>query len=253
MPTIQKLVISTQIPDQFQKLEALLKGNFKLLNIPMIQIEDVLPDLELLDEIKKVNEFDWILFTSMRGVQGFFKLLDEADLHQKDIKYPKFSCIGNATNLELNKFGFNSAYINPGNTSKEFSQHLIKEIIKSTDKVLLPLGEKADTYLTESIQKVCFAKRINVYKTVDIEQIDSDILSIIDQDNYGMLVFTSPSAFDNFIALTGYSPETKNLQIATIGRRTSEAVENKGFKVVVEAKNSSMEGLASSIIEYFNN
>ncbi len=253
MPTPQKLVISTQMADQFQKFAKLFGEDFKLLNIPMIQIEDVLPDLELLDEIKKVNEFDWILFTSMRGVQGFFKLLDEADLHQKDIKKPKFSCIGKATNLELNKFGFNSAYINPGNTSKEFSQHFIQDIIKSTDKVLLPLGEKADTYLTESLQKVCTATRINVYKTIDIEQIDSDILNIIHEDKYGVLVFTSPSAFDNFIALTGYPPETKNLQIATIGRRTSEAVENKGFKVKVEAKYSNMEGLALSIQEYFNN
>ncbi len=253
MPTLQKLVISTQMPDQFQKFAKLFGEDFKLLNVPMIKIEFIELNAELFETINLVPGFDWVIFTSMRGVQAFFELLVQARYTRNHIPDLKFACIGSATEEELKKFDHYASYINPGNTSKEFSQHLIQDIIKSNNKVLLPLGEKADTYLTESLQKVCSATRINVYKTIDIEHIDSNILNIIDEDKYGLLVFTSPSAFDNFITLTGYSPETKNLQIATIGRRTSEAVENKSFQVTVEAKNSSMEGLALSIIEYFSN
>jgi len=252
MQTHQKLIISTQIPNQFLKLESLLKNNFRLMNMPMIRIEDIEPNPEILDTIKKVNEFNWIIFTSMRGIQGFFKLLNLAGLNPNDIKNPKFSCIGKATNEELKKYGFNSSYINPDNTSKEFSTRLIESVIENNDKVLLPLGEKADTYLTESLQKVCYAKRINVYKTIDIEQIDNSILSLIEKDEYEMMIFTSPSAFDNFVKLTKFTTESKNLKIATIGKRTSEAVLQKGFKVMLEAKNSNMEGLAEVIKNKFH-
>jgi uroporphyrinogen-III synthase len=187
----------------------------------------------------------------MRGIQGFFKLVDLAGLKPTDIKNPKFSCIGKATNSELKKFGFNSSYINPDSTSKEFSARLIQSVIEESNKVLLPLGERADTFLTESLQKVCQARRINVYKTIDVEQIDYNILSIIKKDEYGILVFTSPSAFDNFIKLSKFTPESNNLKIATIGKKTSEVVKRAKFNVMVEAKNSTIEGLAVEIKREF--
>lgn len=245
----QKLIISTQMPDQFLKLESLLKDNFRLVNMPMIKIEDIEPNPELLETIRRVNDFDWIIFTSMRGIHGFFKLLNLAELNPNEIKNPKFACIGKATNSELKKFGFNSSYINPDSTSKEFSARLIQSVIEETDKVLLPLGERADTFLTESLQKVCQAKRVNVYKTIDVEQIDNNILSIIEKDEYGILVFTSPSAFDNFIKLTKFTPESNNFKIATIGKKTSEVVKKAKFNVMLEAKNSTIEGLADEIIK----
>ncbi len=248
-----KTIISTQLPDQFKKLETLFDKQVELLNMPLIEIEQMPATEDLLSEIKSVSSCNWLIFTSMRGVQCFFTLFDNTGQERNTLQSLRFACIGNSTNHELKKYGFEADYINPGNTSKEFSRHLVEEVLSKDDRVLLPLAEKANEYLPTQLARYCTANRINVYQTRGVEKIDSELLKRIKGKQYDLIIFSSPSAIENFINLTAFNPATDELKIASIGATTSQAIEKFGYNPILTASKSDLKTLTKEILEYLNN
>jgi uroporphyrinogen III methyltransferase/synthase len=249
---VDRVIISTQLPDQFNKLESLLSEKVQLINFPMIEIEYIPLDSEINEKINKVSKYTWLIFTSMRGVRGFFELQRQSGNVSAYFEFPKIACIGNATGLELIMNGYQPDYVNPGNTSREFSISLLNDVLKPEDKVLLVLGERADDYLQAELQRHCFTERINVYKTIDVEQVDIRIFEMIEHDQYHLILFTSPSAFQNFVKLGNYHPGGIEFKILSIGNRTTSEIEKLGYRVLITAQKSSMDGLADEIMKFFN-
>lgn len=247
---MKKRVLSTQMPDQFNKLEKIIGERVDLINIPMIQIEPMDVNEELLETIKSSVYYTWIVFTSMRGVEHYFKLLDLAGMDKSSLSKIKFASIGESTDNELKKHGINCDYINPGSTSKEFATYLINEVLTPSDQVLLPLGNLAGDVLPEKLQEYCPTRRIDVYQTIGITKVPWDVIKMIDKDDYDLLVFTSPSAFENFIGIMGFHPIMKTLKIASIGARTNEKIEEEGFKSNLTASKPKIEVLAKEILEF---
>lgn len=248
--TKEKRIISTQMPSQFDKLDKLIGDRVELINIPMIRIDPMEVTPELLDEIKSSLDFSWIIFTSMRGVEHYFKLFNETGLDKSLLNKIKFATIGTSTDGELQKHGIKSNYINPGNSSKEFARYLTNEVLTFNDKAFLPLGNLAGDMLQEELQEVCTAKRVDVYQTIGLRDVPWDVIKMIDADNYDLLIFTSPSAFENFVGIMGFHPVMKKLKIASIGSRTDDLIEKKGYKPNLTASKPYIEILADEILEY---
>jgi uroporphyrinogen-III synthase len=248
-----KPIISTQLPDQFQKLREFIPSEIPMLNFPMIEIEHIPLNPVLKKRIENLSAFGWLIFTSMRGVRAFLELLNSLGINAKSMEIPKIATIGNATNLELNKYSLASDYINPGNTAKEFSVHLLNGILKPSDRVLLVLGERADDSLQNELSNFCQTERMDVYKTMDIEKVDPELFQRVNSDQYSWLVFTSPSAFQNFIRLGNYHADNQNFRIASIGQRTSGEIEKLRFKVQLTSEKAELKDLADLISNHIKN
>ena len=243
-----KTIISTQPEAQAQKLFKLLRSNNLLFfSMPLIYTQTIKPNPEIEKNLKNIKSFTKIIFTSKRGVSSFFELAKEFNLDKNDLRQAEYAAIGTSTAAEILKNGFQVNYINRGNTSKEFAEYLLSEVIRPNEKILLPLGNLAPEFLQAKLSKMADCTRINVYETIKIKNPDKEILNIIDKDNYDLLIFTSPSAFENFIEITNYKPDEKQLKILSIGQTTTGFIETKGFKVQITAKKSSIEGLADII------
>lgn len=247
-----KMLITTFLSEQFEQFKKFLDDKFALVNFPMIEINYLSKNENLIQIFKTISDYNWLIFTSKRGVRGFFNLLEESAIHPDKIRFPKVACIGEATKAELEKFGYQTSYTNPGNTSQEFGNHLLDGVIKSEDKVLLALGERADNKLTEMLCKYCSAERINVYKTIDVECVDEHLFELIAQNQYEFVVFTSPSAFENFIRLGSYKASHVKLRIASIGQKTTSFIEKLGFQVSLTAKKSGLKNLAREINDFLH-
>ncbi len=67
---------------------------------------------------------------------------------------------------------------------------------------------------------------------------------------YDLIVFTSPSTFQNFCLF--YEVENiKYLKAASIGTTTTKSIQDFGLEPIVTATKSNVEGLSESISEYF--
>jgi uroporphyrinogen-III synthase len=234
-------------------MEFFTDSGVNILNYPMISIDSVELNSEIIAQFDKLNEFDWVVFTSKNGVKSFLQLWKQHKNGIPDFTNIKIAAIGQATANILSDYGYKTAFINPGTTSNEFIHAIDKhEIIKNIDNVLLVLGNLAPDTLKQKLKEITpKVQRINVYQTSYLKQINPDFKKTIEAHSDALLVFTSPSAFDNFINHCEVCIQDKlKLQIASIGKTTSHFIKLKGFTIAVESSKSTFEDLAEKIIEY---
>ncbi|RLD64692.1 MAG: hypothetical protein DRI95_10330 [Bacteroidetes bacterium] len=249
----KNIIISTQPVEQAEKLSSLIQSqDVEFIKMPLIKTKTFELNKEIKNTLINLSIFNYIIFTSKRGVSGFFKLLKDMKLSVNHTSSLKFAVIGKPTAIELKNYGFKADYINPGNTSKEFLFYLLRDVINNCDKILMPLGNLASNFLPDALSEVATVTKIDVYETIKLKNINKRTLNKIDQNDYHLLVFTSPSAFENFIEITDYVPSNKKLSILSIGQTTTNAIQKLGFKVLLTAKKSTIEELAKEI-EKLNN
>lgn len=242
-------VISTQPVEQAAKLKSALEGtNFTFFSLPMIKIQTVQPNTALQHILDHITDFDHILFTSKNGVLSLAKLLQPQQ--KKLLNQIPVSVIGQGTASALNQINVKPLHINPGNTGVDFAQYLLSSVIKENERVLLVQGELAPDFLEKELARKAHIKRINVYQTLPCKDADNTIISKIKADQYGLLVVTSPSAFEN---LTKYiNPEKQQLRILSIGATTTAAIRAVTNTKVITATKPGTNYLKEKIIQYFN-
>ena len=252
-PLQDKTIVSTRAIDSGDSLPDLLQSKgAKVISLPMIQIVPAQLNTHLSEILNNLEMFDWIFFSSKNGVTNFFRLLLEA---KGDTELPKAirkAVIGIKTAFELDYFGYAADFISPGNTSEDLLDQFYKKFNSKNQRVLLSLGNLADDTLINRLSKENDVKRINVYQTMIPGNINSEALEMIRQDKYDLLVFTSPSTFQNFCSLYEHD-KIKFLKMASLGSTTTKAIEDRGFKPVITSKTSTSEGLVDAITEYFIN
>lgn len=253
LPLQNKLFISTRPAGASDELRHLLnEAGASLLEFPLIEIKPAPLSSHEKQLISRLEQFQWMILTSPNGVRHFFELLQEVTGTQKLSESLQIAVIGEKTEKTLEKYGYSAAFINPGSTAEDFAEPFARHIAgeKSKPKIVLPLGNLARTVIQDQLQKLADCMRINVYKTEIPESVDRNIAKQIENENYDMLIFTSPSGIQNFLQLFP-KLKNKNIHMACIGETTARAAREKGFQPLAVAQNSSAAGLVESIVNYY--
>jgi hydroxymethylbilane synthase len=246
-----KIIISTRALEPGDTLPDILKVcGAKLLSLPMIEIVASPLDSQLIEQLSRVQQYDWIFFTSKNGVINFFKHLIDVKGNTELPKTAKLAVIGYKTGLELEYYGYTPTLISDENTSDQLLNQFYKTYHPTDLTILLCMGNLADNTLSNRLSTQNKVERINVYQTVKPTYADPEIIKIIKDDQYDLIVFTSASTFTNFCTFFN-SDQIGRLKLASIGTTTTRAIHEAGFEPVLTAKKSSAEGLRDAIIEYY--
>jgi uroporphyrinogen-III synthase len=250
-----KVFISTRPKSESKELaELFTDAGVTLLEFPMIQIQAAPLSENEKEYFKGLTEFQWLVFTSPNGVRYFFKNLKEIQSNTNLPETLQIAVIGNKTEKTLNEFGFSASFKNPGSTGEDFAEYFIQEI-KKDDKqpnILLSLGNIARTVIQDKLTEFANCTRINVYQTTKPESFDKQVLKQIENNNYALLIFTSPSGINNFLSLS-YSLQKENIRIACIGRTTANEARKDNITPKVIATKSTTLGLFESVSNYYKN
>jgi Uroporphyrinogen-III synthase len=221
-----------------------------IIDFPMIEI--VGADLTAVRGVISRNEdFDWVIFTSTNGASYFYTFLQEVSGHRNLSKFTKIAVIGQSTAKMVKKLDRNPDFIGSGNTAEELVEELIEKEQLSNLSVLLPLGNLAPDTLQNRLSKTCTVTRLDVYKTVRSRHIDHSRIDMIVDGKYDLILFTSPSGVENFVVTMGKENIKPDLRIASIGKVTTQAVENQGLKALITSEVSTYEGLMEEIVKYY--
>ena len=251
LPLKDKVIISTRALDSGDSLPDVLKERgAKLLSLPMISISRSQLRSEEMELMKNLDLFDWIFFTSKNGVSHFFKHLIEIKGNTELPKSVKLAVIGVKTAIELDYYGYAPDFINEENTAVDLIKHFYEKYNPENLKILLSLGSLADNSIFDKFSVENKVNRINVYNTVKPACADAGILKIINNDEYDLIVFTSPSTFHHFCSFYDANLIGK-LKMVSIGTTTTKAITDAGFEPLFTAKKSNAEGLRDAIIEHF--
>jgi len=246
-----KVIISTRALEPGDSLPDILKAcGAKLLPLPMIEINPTPLDSRMIEQLNHLEGFDWIFFTSKNGVVNFFKYLIDVKGNTELPKTVKLAVIGYKSGLELEYYGYTPTLICDENTSDELLIQFYKKYQPQNVNILLSLGNLADNTLSNRLSVENTVHRVNVYQTVKPDYADPEVIEIIKNGFYDLIVFTSPSTFTNFCSY--FNPDQiGKLKMVSIGMTTTRAIQEAGFEPVITAKKSNAEGLRDAIIEYY--
>ena len=247
-----KLFISTRPEGQSDELKHLLETEgAALVEMPLIEIRQLKLNTEDKILVSNLDQFQWLILTSPNGVRCFFNILKELEITVLPENI-QIAVIGRKTEKILNYFGYQAAFVNPGNTGEDFAAAFIQKIKDTQPKILFALGTLARTLIQDELSAFAQCTRINVYETVIPESFDKKALELIQNDQYEMLIFTSPSAIQNFMTINNNIP-AENIRIACIGEVTAREAKKQGIPPLVVAEDASAKGIVQSIIQSYSN
>lgn len=193
---------------------------------------------------KKLPDYDYLIFTSVNSENIFFDYLIENEIDIRSIK-AKFAVVGPATEKNLRARGI-IAQIKPEKFAAEGLFSVIKNQVKSGDKILIPCSKKSRNFLEDSLLgSGCEVDIAHIYDTQKDETSDLNAFEDVD-----ITIFTSPSIVKNMISLVGLEQLRKKKCLA-IGPITEKELIKNGIKTYV-CDNFSNEGIITKILEIKN-
>jgi len=219
--------------------DALTNAGFEPIFFPVIEIRPFEENIALDRAIENLNCYDWVVFTSVNGVNAFFERL-----HAPYPSNVQTAAIGPKTAQALKTRGVNLDFVP--------EEYVAEAIVPGLGDlrgrwVLLPRAEIARKALPEAIAQLGgVAHEIAVYQTLPAE-LDPDGLAAL-KSGVDAVTFTSPSTVENFIEITrraGLDPFNLpgNPEIACIGPITKKAAGEAGFEGLVVAEEYTTEGI----------
>ena len=150
--------------------------------------------------LKRLDTFDWLIFTSANGIKFFFQRLCAIGYDARALAPVKIAVIGKTSAETLTEFGI-TADICPDTESSAGLLEKFSDIGVKGKKVLLPQSEIASPELPDGLVDMGAAvEKVTIYKTVEIDPPD------VDFDHIDRILFTSGSTIRAFIKKFGSVP-----------------------------------------------
>ena len=160
--------------------------------------------------LKRLNTFDWIVFTSTNGVEFFFQRLNAVDLDTRSIGTVKVAAIGQTTAEKLKTFGV-LVDMQPNLESSIGLLDEFKKVSVKGKRILLVRPKVGSSVLLDGLADAAI-EAVMVYRNIDIEPEETDF-DFIDQ-----ILFTSGSTIRAFLKLYGSVPD--GVKVYCLGQPT---------------------------------
>ncbi|MCP4365875.1 MAG: uroporphyrinogen-III C-methyltransferase [Planctomycetes bacterium] len=253
-PLYGRTVVVTRARDQASDFARELEElGATVIEFPTIKITEP-TDISPLDEaLKNLGSFHWIVFTSVNGVDAFFRRLSHLGMDARELKGVKICAIGPATTDEVGRYML-KVDCQPSNYVAEA---VLKELKKKEDlrgkRIMLPRADIARSFLPEELKKLgAEPVDITAYRTVLADIGDEKLIDRLTVGEVDVVTFTSSSTVRNFVQLIGKENLAKlngKLRFVSIGPITTGTAKELGVNISLEAKEYTIPGLVKAIEE----
>ncbi len=255
-PLAGKLIMVTRARSQAgslaDKLEAL---GAKVVEFPTIEIQPP-EDYAALDAaIKNVANYEWVIFTSVNGVEQFFSRARHLNQSVSDSQTSRFAAIGPETAKRLESAGIRPCIVPRKYQAEGLLEALAPESMRQK-KVLIPRAAKARDILPDTLR--AWGAEVDVveaYRTVIPTADTANIKTLLRDRKVDVITFTSSSTVANFTRLfegQTFSETVSGTAVACIGEITKKTVEDFGGHAQIVATESTIDGLIRAILDYFS-
>ena len=228
---------------------------------PTIEIAS-LDSYELLDEaIKHLYGYDWLIFTSVNGVDYFFRRFDASGRDRSELDDLRVCAIGEATAETLRDLHVHVDVI-PEEFKAEGVFAALERFVGGNEglsklNILIPRASVARDYLPRSLQQA--GARVDVvpaYRTSLPADLDRGRVAAMLSGDADCIAFTSSSTVKNLGQLfdtQDLSEALAGVAVASIGDVTTSTAQEFGLRVEIQPKEFTIPALARAIADYFAN
>lgn len=250
-PLFGKRIVVTRAMQQAgtfsQKLTEL---GAEVIELPTIKIlpPDTFNPLD--DAIEDINSYNFLILTSVNGVNFFFQRIKELKKDIRILSGLKICAIGPATKKAIEDRGV-LVDIMPEKYVAESVIETLKTYEIKGKKFLLARALVARDVIPDEIKKLGgVINVVPVYKTVKPEGMDEKLASLGKVD---VITFTSSSTAKNFFDSVTDKTLLQGTIFASIGPVTSDTIRKCGFEPQIEAKVFTIDGLIDEILSFLKN
>ena len=254
-PLAGKRIVVTRARSQASSLARRLKElGGEVIEFPTIEIQPPESYAALDEAIRKIHTYDWLIFTSVNGVEQFFnrsKLLNKSLTRLEGIE---IAAIGPETASTVEAAGLRCRLVPKQYQAEGLLELLTPEQMRGK-RVLIPRAAQAREILPETLRE--WGAQVDVieaYRTVVPSSDVSGLMHSIQKCEIDMVTFTSSSTVTNFVRLLEgqrLADSLRSTAIACIGPITQKTVEELGGHADVAAEEFTIPGLVQAIVKYF--
>lgn len=243
----KKVLITRELEDSRPFAEKIVTNGGIPVTVPLVGFQAVALNEENKCKITSLHEYDWIVFTSKKGVEYFFEQVG-------DVHLPCIAVIGDKTKQVLEKLGFQPHFVPTEFVAECFVEEFVP-LLKANSKVLLVKGNLARTLIAEQIQKAkSICDEVIIYENRMPIESKEKLREVLTYEGIDIITFASSSSVHHFMKVI----ETYRLHdyissstIACIGPVAKKTAEQYGLYVDVCANKYTMDGLFESLLHYF--
>ena len=256
-PLFGKRVLVTRPRDQAGEfVDRLLDLGANPIEAPTIRIAAPEDDGPLDAACAAAGTFDWILFTSVNGVDAFMEHLLAGPRDVRALQGVRLCAIGPATAARLGRFGLKVDLMPAEHRAEAVSEALRREADLDGARVLLPRADLARALLPTELRRAgADVVEVTAYRTVPATGTpDIDIYKMLLEQEIDVVTFTSASTVRNFVKLVGVEPAADLLGttvVAAIGPVTAEAARQLGIETTIMPSTYTVTALAQAIADHF--
>jgi len=216
--------------------------------IPIDTIEFLPPeDWSKVDaNLRRLGNFDWLLFTSATGADFFAQRMSALSLAVPWHGKPAVAAVGERTGAALQRVGIEVDFV----PSEYLTKALAEQLPRGRGRDLLMLrADIGDPLVVPTLEGSGFrVTDLAVYRTSAGRGGEVTEMELRGAD---AIVFASPSAVEAFMkrldSATTASVLTKRMLTFCIGPVTAAAARERGFERIITAKTHTLEGLTQEL------
>ena len=212
---------------------------------PAIRIEPPVDGAPLDAAVARADDYDWIVFTSVNGVEAFF---DRATSTPRS----EFAAIGPATADALSERGVRASVVPERFVAEEVFAALSRHTDLSGKKILLPRADIAREALPNLLRDAgCDVDVVAAYRTTPASEDIERAIALVRDSSVDAVTFTSGSTVRSFFSSADDTVRAR-VTPASIGPITSDALREENVEPVIEAERYTTEGLVEAIRRHFS-
>jgi uroporphyrinogen-III synthase len=257
-PLAGKRIIVSRARAQAGVLSSHLRAlGARVVEIPFIEIRKP-RSFALLDEaLRRHDDYDWLILTSVNGVAALFERLAKLRVDRKELGHLKIAAIGPATRKAIEEQGLRVHLV-----PKQYVAECVVARMRGRvagKRVLLVRARVARDVIPKELRAA--GAKVDVreaYATVAPRASRKRLLQALKSrtGRPDVITFTSSSTARNFLDLIGskvaYSGLLDGVALASIGPITTASLRELNLPVAIQAREYTIPGLVDAIVKYFN-
>ena len=201
--------------------------------------------------LARLNEFDWVVFTSVNGVEAFLGRLWETGGDARRLGRSRIAAIGPATGKSLRRFGLRPDLVPPAFRAESLAEELRPHV--SGKRVLWARADRGREILTQALSQAgAVVEPLIVYRNVDLPSLPPAELGRLERGELDWIALGSPSIAESLLALCTEAARNqlgRRTRLASISPVTTAHAQQLGLVIAAEATEYTWDGLLDAIVE----
>jgi len=197
--------------------------------------------------LARLSEFDWLVFSSVNGVQFLLDRLLESGRDLRHLAGVRLAAIGPGTADELAKYQLRV----DDQPAEVYRAEALAELLAKDaggKRFLLARASRGREVLAETLRAAGGqVEQIVVYSSTDVEQADPDVAAELRSGHIDWITVTSSAIARSLAKMFGQ--DLHKAKIASISPVTTATLGELGFKAAAEARHYTMGGVVEAILE----